>query len=455
MSNNQYKVRDYKGGIKVQSFSISEIQASYPSPLKAEYWEADLGSLDYPFGKSARLVCSQHTGGSNGWLVGNAASGGASQTYPDATTWRKVLQHKCQLAPGAALFFRVICLESGQTEEYVGSLGTWEPTGVQGAIRLSVGYENILNQTSSATFTKQLPVSANANGEENTGNGKSWDQIQCLTALGLTHPSEAKLSAAEQKKWSEWPALSIEIAHQGGARIIHASVWEIPYQHSATHTETEVSLPAWTGSTLPRPQIEDADGVTYEEHRFGSLRSLQAAYRQSQRFGAHIASWSSYAEGLAEVTDTTNDPVQVTSTSYVGLSVGSHYEGWETSFPGYAIHAPPNGRAPENLHTRMRIGADADGEYYAATIPVRCAVLARFTAAGSNTGTIKFQSSERSMVLVEIDQVDTYQWYEQTGWLEASSSGRDSWPNLMDFAKVTGGTMEVIDWSVEYGDYPI
>lgn len=445
MTDTQYKVKNLEPGSTTPAFPT--LACVYPAPFKEAAWEDDLSSVDVPISSNARLVASQHMGGSGRFMVGYGAGGGASQTYPDPDAWRTVLRSKGNLAPGNALFFRVLALESGQTEVYNPSNATWETTGNQGAVRLIVYYENEDGDYTSYAYEKILEGNF-------LSDGNAWLRLVCLTAKGLTHLLNAGNNAAEQSKWSEWPRYTIQIQHRGGARIIQAVVHEAPHWHSAFHEDEEISIHGWTqtGST-PRPQIEDADGGTYEEHRYGTLRAMHAAKRQSLRYGAHVAHWTSYAEGLAEPGDTEQDPFTITSTSWVGLSVGSAITDWDTDSPGYAIHAPPCGRSPENLHTRMRIDADADGEYYASAIPVKVGVYAR-KPSGAKPGYVKFQSSPRSMVIVEVAASADWEWYETSGWLEASSSGADSYSNLMDFAKVVDGTMEIRDWYVDYGDYP-
>src|SRR5690606_29911705 len=124
------------------------------------------------------------------------------------------------------------------------------------------------------------------------------------------------------------------------------------------------------------------DGADYEERRYGLLQALNVAERQGRELGPIIASGGSYAENLAEVTDTDPDAIEVSSTSFVGLSVGSSFTTWSSDAPGYAIAGYYARRNPENLPTRL------DG---AATIPIRIQAHARFTGAGSNKGYIRFQ----------------------------------------------------------------
>jgi hypothetical protein len=222
-------------------------------------------------------------------------------------------------------------------------------------------------------------------------------------------------------------------------------VSEVPHKHVVAHDVEQVSIHGWADADQPpdqRPQVESRDGVTYEEHRYGPHRSLEAAARQRAALGPVIASWGSYAEALAEVDDTDTDPVQVTSTTFVGLSIGSAITTWATSNPGFSCSGHYARPMPENSPLRARTSA---------SIPVRARVYARFTAAGSNTGYVKFQSTDRSSFTVAVPQSTSWAWHTITAWLECSRGPDDTYPVLQDFARVTGGTMEVRAWSICYG----
>lgn len=287
-----------------------------------------------------------------------------------------------------------------------------------------------------------LPPSQLADGYESTDEGAAWD------ALAFGHVSLASADQEAPKLWSEDTTCTATIKHVGGTRIVHASVCEQPNTHTVAHDAENVSLHGWPASqqTTARPQTEASDGATWAEHRFGTYRGLRVAAKQNRMLGPAIASWSSYAESLAEVADTEQDAIAVTSTTWVGLSVGSSITEWSEDAPGHDIAGHYAGPSPENLSTRL------DG---ATAIPVRCRVYARFTADGGDFGYVKFQTSPRSWVIVPVFQVSTYAWYDMTGWVESSDAADDTWPVLIDFAKVDNGTMEIRDWSVHWGEFTV
>ena len=71
---------------------------------------------------------------------------------------------------------------------------------------------------------------------------------------------------------------------------------------------------------------------------------------------------------------------------------------------------------------------------------------------------MRFQTTDRSLLDVKIDQAEvgsTWTWVTWTGHIECRVAADDEWPNLMDFARVTGGTMEVRYWTFHWGDSPV
>lgn len=288
-----------------------------------------------------------------------------------------------------------------------------------------------------------LPPSDEADGYEPTSAGASWDVL----SFGYATLADGNLEAL--KKWSEDTTCTATISHYGGARVVHASVCETPSTHVVPHDEEDVSLHGWAPPQQQpdaRPQIEMRDGALFEEHRFGVHRGFRVASKQNRKLGPVIASWSSYAEGEAEVTDTTQDPVTVTSTSWVGVSIGSGETEWSNNLPGHDIAGHYSGPAPENLSTRV------DG---VTMIPVRIRVRARFAADGGDFGYMKFQTTPRSWIIIPIPQVSTAAWYDTTGWLEATDAVDDVVPVLADFAKVENGSMHVTDWCVHWGEFAV
>lgn len=375
------------------------------------------------------------------------------QNYPEAGAWREVAQGRCSLSPGCVLEMRVIAIRSGMTQKFTtDGGGSWVEYGSGGRLRLTVNYENLSGDTATATAIVDLAPSPNEDGAEPVTAGGDWGYLLFKYVGNIAPPGVIDGDPVEVAKWSEDVTITMKIEHSGGARVIQAAVSEVPHQHAVAHDEsTAVSIHGWP-DTLPqlaRPQTEAADGATYSEKRFGTARALRVAHRQSQQLGPIIAYASCFGETLAEVTDTEPDPWTVTSTSYVGMSIGSSITTWSSDGPGYAVAGYYSRRNPENLSTRIS---------GAAQIPVRLHVYCRFSAAGSDIATIKFQSTARSWVEFKVEQSvvgDTWGWRTITGWLESMIAPDDPLPNLQDFCRVSGGQFECRYWQIEWGDKAI
>ena len=121
---------------------------------------------------------------------------------------------------------------------------------------------------------------------------------------------------------------------------------------------------------------------------------------------------------------------------------------WDADAAGWDIPTHYCRPAPTNLDSRLAGNASA--------VPVRVWVYARFTTdAAGFIGTVRFASSPRSHVEVTIPEASTWAWYTRTGWIDGPVNQQDSYPVGQDFAKVTGGTMEIRAWSVHHGEYPV
>jgi hypothetical protein len=155
--------------------------------------------------------------------------------------------------------------------------------------------------------------------------------------------------------------------------------------------------------------------------------------------GPRIANWSSYAENTATLT--ASAPVAVTSTSWVGLSTLGGITTPSPAAPGWDVAGAYARRSPENLETRLT---------GAGVIPVRAWVRARFTSAGANTGLVRFASG-RGEVIVRVAQSTTWAWHTITGWLETGNAPDDPGAVLQDLVRVTGATMQVSDWALDFG----
>ena len=416
---------------------------SFPSPMLGAAWKQALSSADAnPIGR--RVLVSQHMGGVHEFLVPSTTPVPA-QTYPEVGVWREVSVTHAELTPGCALDVRLVAAPSGHHEWYNLGAGAWESSGGHGTVRVTVDYANALGQTDSVSAEFPIAPSLEDDYAEPATAGQFWNALQFFS-LPIMHPTLAVAQSPTQRtKWSEDTTITITVEHEGGARVIHTSVSERPFYHVRAHDDDTSSLPQWVTTSPPtdRPQVTDKDGATYGEPRFGTSRGFGAALRQGQNFGPMIASWTSYTEAAAEVDDTVPDAVQVTSTTPVGLSIGSSITAWDEDNPGYDIAGHYARRMPENASTRI------DG---AATMPVRARVWARFTAAGSNTGYVRFQTTDRSWVTVAVPQSTTWSEHTITGFVECNVAVDDPLPSLQDFAWVTGGTMEVRYWDAYMSD---
>lgn len=448
MADTQWKSTTLPEALRPEA-PASGRAVSFPSPLFRGPARDAMRAGDY-IPAARRVLFLQHMGGSTSFLVGNVALPAGSQVYPLADTWRVVARTRAELAPGNALQLRVVAVRSGQTVRASG--GAWIEDARGGAVRASISYTNLDSPPSTATATAvvNLPASNESNAWEPTAAGGDWSALLFAGAT-LVQPAAAQaLNPAALAAWSEDTGLTVAIEHRGGARVIAACLSEAPRRHVVAHDREQVSihgLPIGDGLPDNYPKVETRDGASFEDHRYGSARSLIAVERSRQRLGPRLAAWSAYAEGLAEVTDSAEpDPIAVTSSSWVGLSIGSAITTWDADTQGHAIAGHYARPMPENHALRL------DG---AAVLPVRAWVYARFTTTGSNTGMVKLQTSARSRLLVTIPQSASstaYGWHTVTGWIECTAAPDDGLPSVQDFARTTGGTMEIGSWALDYGE---
>lgn len=422
---------------------------SYPAQLYGAPWVRVHQSQDQVLAGRRQLL-HVGIGGSREWQVGNGASGGASQTYPSPSTWRVVADAWAELGPGAALELRVLALPSGGTETEIThpppTPNSWEQYGPAGAVKLELSYETPTG-TQTVTIVRPIPASSPlVDGQTNTDPGAAWAELQHVFVPDIRPGIASQASVAAR---SDDTRVRLTMSYRGGARVIEASVCEVPDRHVRSHDLTAKTGPStahdWPTSTgLPhkQPRIKGVDGATHDEPRFGPLRGFAVARRQTAKLGPRLWSWSSHAERLAEVADTDPDPVEVTSTSLVSI-LGTTQTAWDPDAPGWDI-VGAYCRSPNNLATRMRGNACA--------IPVRVWVHARFTTnLGVKTGVVRFQSTARSWVEIEVPESSTWAWYSATAYLEANESSRDADAIVQVLARVSAGTMQIRYHCGEFG----
>lgn len=445
MANSQYKKTTLAKGYA----PAPSIDVSWPAVFRRPPYEDAHRAQDSIF-DGRRALASVHGGTSGEWLVDNTGTGAVTQDYPDAVTWREAHRVRVEQAPGQGLWVRVLAARSGPSVYLHASSGEYRNAGNTASVRLELDWTNVAADTATRSVQWGLVGTGDADGLEDTGEGSVWQSLLHRAVYKVPGTDNVALTIAEQAKWSEWPTLDVVISHRGGARLIHTSITEVAGEHVALHTNvtatTANGVDAWPNA-VRKALEEEADGGAYEENRHGTHRLLYVAARQTERLGPRIAHWSAYDEADAEPTDTTPDPVQVTSTSLVRISWGhaAANTAWDADAPGWAM--PATRRAPENLATRV------DG---AASSPVRARAYVRYSGAGVNTGTIRWQTSPRSWIELEVDQATvgtTWTWLTVTGWLETDIAADDHYALLQDFASTTGGTLEIREWDLTYGEY--
>lgn len=426
----------------------SSLAMSSPSELLRPPVVAQARAGDSILG-GRRVLASRQMGGSNVWLANSSGTGGLTQEHPDSFTWRRQYKIRVEQQAGTVLEVRSLTVPSGATEFDFPAGGTWPPDGVGGQTRAVLTWTNDALDTETETVTHTTTQAAN-DGVEDDSPGAAWAQLQ-HRYTPLVRPQAAANSLTEAAKWSEWPTLEADFADQGGVRLVHLTVSEVPFEHVAEDTDLEPTVNgAFPGAGWPikLPQIEQADGATFEEHRFGTHRVLAAAARQTERVGSRVAHWSSYTEAGTAVDDIEAAPVVINSTmGSTRISAGAN-SAWDPDAVGFDVIGTQ--RMPE--HAVERVSG-------AGSIPVRVRIYCRWSVIPfATTAVARFQTTSRSFVEIDLDSTDvgtSFGWFTATGWLEASVASDDTYVVGQDFLTVEDGTMEVRDWDITYGDYPV
>jgi hypothetical protein len=360
------------------------------------------------------VLLSRHIGGSTSFLSDNTGTGGGAQAHPEPDVYRVVARARVEQQAGTVLEVRAITTPSGISELFVIATGTWEPSGVGGNTRVSVQWDNDDPSTETETMTYQLAQAQDDGGAEDPAAGSAWAKLR-HDYTSIVRPQAAANDSAEAAKWAEWPTLTMEVTDAGGARVVHMTVAEVPHEHVVSDTELVVTVNGIAPNLampVERPQTEQADGSTYDEHRYGVYRAMAVSARQSARVGPRLAHWTSYTEAGAEVDDL------------------------ETPGKSFAVGTPA-------------------GE---GTIPVRIrAMVKRDEPPASTAGRLRFQASPRGYLdlLIPTTLGTAWTWVTVTGWLEAPIASDDGYTVLQDFIIVDDGVIHVRYWDITYGDYPV
>lgn len=363
-----------------------------------------------------RPVLTYHTGGlASGWLVVDGDPD--SVTYPDKATARVMQRSMVHITPGSDLECRALCLASGSED----TNGT-----IYGAVRMTAQYETATDTASEVSRTQAIPGSDETHGA--VGSTDSWDWLHMHHIyVGRYRPGAPGYALpATRAKWSEGVTATTALSVLGGARVIAANITEEPSYHVSEHDSDAATVHGATAAklTTPGPQESEADGVTYEERRYGLHRLLDVAERQTARLGPVIWSWSAHTEDATEPGDSECDPLASSGTSLAAIH-DSSVTAWSADEPGFAVP----GYYAQHDH-------EAGTLPHSAVIPVRVRVYHETTVGG----TLRIQVTARSWVDVDLPVTSGDEWTTVTAVLESDPAPDISRTNgIAFFAHDSGG----------------
>lgn len=370
-----------------------------------------------------------------------------------------------RITPGCELRMHVLYLPSGMTQRFQSEEPHWIPDGAQGGVRALVTWDNGVEQTGPHTFEISLEGSGLTDGAAPSGPGAEWPALKERQLEEIRPPSSATDPevAEDYSEWGPGPyptaatkrhEATIEIQIDGGARIVEVIIEEVPIAHVEDHDETDPqSVHAFQVGAGPPivavtqvPQIEGADGATYEEHRFGTRRLVETADWQAQRLGPAVADASSWVSehpspGVLQVPA----PWSVDGTTPTELVSGA--TAYDEDGPAWIVagaHA-----LPRDLNEPEQILVEGSR----AVIPVRVHVRARLSPSDADGGWVRLQSSDTEWIDVFIPGSEDAANYTAVGYLESQVLPDHARARLQVFAWGSDpeDTLEVWGFAVDFG----
>lgn len=445
MVDVQYKTKTLKG---LQPPSPVNGGLAPNTVMRFAPFRAALAAQDAVPATSRRKLAEYGLNGSDAWHVppGTDDPTGASQLYPDGSTWRTVESQLAHLTPGCMLEAHVMYVPAGLTAKVGGP--AYHSGGAWGELRIGVTWtsEDGLSTTGPHYFGLSMEGSkiGDYTGGENTDAGADWMDLRERLLENIRPPDFAS-DPAVAVAYSEWADVEITIELLGSPRIVHMIVYEVPLAHVTEHDNAgDVSvhaIPAGANPFTPRPMEKAHDGATYEEHRFGTTRMLQVAARQASRLGPRLLGLSAWDEDEVDIWQQTEaTPFSITQVAFRDI-----YDSTNTTYdadnPGFIIagsHAQLHRLCDPNLIMRAE----------AAVVPVRVRVDAAMTG---GTGTVRVQSGAYEWVDVSVTGARAI--YQAIGYLESQVHADHAWALAQIFARVTAGTLTIFNISVDFGTW--
>jgi len=401
---------------------------------------------------SRRTVAAWSLSGATDWAQqpGTVDPGVAAPTghvYPTDTTWRTLGTYQAHVTPGCELRAQVLYCPAGLTQFDTGGGVNFASAGAWAELRVRATWTNgaSTDGPNDHACTMEGSNKGDYGGLENSGAGQNWNDLREKQIVNI-RPAEYLTDPTVAVAFSEWSDVLLQIQVRGGARVVAVRVYEVPRAHVTLHSNAGLtSVHAMPPSLAPQtsfPQTKATDGTTYEEHRFGSVRTLQVAERQSERLGPRPFCFSTWNESTHDtLTDTDVDPLTTASSSLVDL-FNSSITAYDDNNPGWIIDG-----SNAQLHRLCDARLIARGRF--AVIPVRVRVDASRSA---GTGTVRVQSGPYEWVDVSI--TGARDWYEAVGYLRSQVFADHNSASCQVFGRCSGGgTLSLYGVSVDFGQW--
>jgi hypothetical protein len=416
------------------------------APLR-RLWRAQ----DSQPGQSRRTLAEYSLDGSEEWAVpiGDTNPDSGSQNYPvdyvgANEEWREVGAYRGHLTAGCMLEAHVMFCPAGLVQRRVGlayvSAGAWAE------FRVGVTWTNGASSTGPHYFTLSMPGSNLGvyGGRQNSAPGADWESLDERLIEAIRPPNsdtDEDLAAA----YSEWSDVEITLEVRGGERIVHATVYEVPDRHVHMHDDSgPQTVHGGPVADVPFPgsiRTDAPDIGVYENHRLGTVRTLQTAERQGERLGPRVLSWSAHVH---DETFPDNRYITISANTTFETLFDTGFDGWDPDYPGFVVAS-----STAQLH-RLH-GVEVRDRV--AMIPVTVWLDFQRRSGAAGDATFRLQSGEYEWIDFNIEPLERRLTRRQYGYLESQVHGDHASAVLVPQALVSGGPLDVYGVSIGFGHF--
>lgn len=399
---------------------------------------------------SWRIVAEWSLSGANAWAQPRGSDdpgtpgAGDPQNYPE-DDWRTLAIQQAHVTPGSELRAYAVASPSGLVVQDPG--GGFYSQGAWAEVRVAATFSNGASTTGPHYKSAAIPGSPSGTytGFEGTEPGENWSNT-LIVDIGRLRPPEYLSDPAVAAAYSEWSDAEIVIGIRGGARVQQVVVYEQPIAHVTDHDNSGLTsvhaMPETLLPLTPGPLTRAPDGATYDENRFGTLRAMQVAERQSERLGPRIMHGSAYDETDANIWNQAEaNPITTSSPTFV------HWI--DSSITTYTVNTP--GAIVAGAHAKLaRLCAPVCiGRNEIAAVPARVTIDASRSVADC---VVRFQSGLYDWIDVSVTGGRAI--YTMTGYLQSQVHPDHAGPPLVLWIRaLAGGTLSLFSWSVDFGHW--